>query len=176
MAPDATVGEKKQKSSLMIDKAIWKEIRLQSIREDKEIGELIEDMFKEKYLKHPQYQPFQQPQPQPQQLKVLQIDIPLPGIVFPANKSKIIKCAEEGGTEKTVKVLKTLILDREYKSKLDLENELLNEAKATNSDFISEGGIVIFKIDDRKLRKDQYKEEQYKERISELEKKIRIIS
>jgi len=57
MSPDTIVRDT-QKSSLMIDKHIWKEIRLQAIREDKEIGKLIEDMFREKYLKQPQYQPY----------------------------------------------------------------------------------------------------------------------
>ena len=43
-----TLG-KKIKSTIMVDEDIWKEIKIQAIREDMEIGELVESIFK-KYL------------------------------------------------------------------------------------------------------------------------------
>jgi len=49
-----TIPSDKMKSSIMIDRGIWKEVRLQSIREDKEIGELLADLFRERYLEKPQ--------------------------------------------------------------------------------------------------------------------------
>jgi CheY-like chemotaxis protein len=106
-----------------------------------------------------------QPQPQP---KTVLIDINLPGIEFPTDKSKIIKIAEEANTDRVNNVLK-LISVRKYKNKSDLENELLNNTKDTRVDFIKEGGTIIFKIDNRKLRR-----EQYKEKILEQENKINI--
>jgi hypothetical protein len=101
--PPSPTAEDKQKSSLMIDKQIWKEIRLQAIREDKEIGELIETIFREKYLQ-PQLQSHSQSQ-QPQQtfadlfipLKkdefLFKLDIP--ALIFPVNKGKLIEYADK---------------------------------------------------------------------------------
>ncbi len=43
-----TLG-KKIKSTIMVDENIWKEIKIQAIRENMEIGELVEYIFK-KYL------------------------------------------------------------------------------------------------------------------------------
>ncbi len=43
-----TLG-KKIKSTIMVDEDIWKEIKIQAIRENMEIGELVESIFK-KYL------------------------------------------------------------------------------------------------------------------------------
>jgi hypothetical protein len=125
-----TYAGEKQKSSVQIDKAIWKEIRLQAIREDKEIGELIESIFIEKYM--------------PPQV----IDINLPGIKFPADRSEIIKLAEEANRPDRVEYL-TYIYDRKYKSKSDLNDELLKDIKNKN---------VKFRINTEPLRKEQYKE------------------
>jgi predicted DNA-binding ribbon-helix-helix protein len=43
--------EDKQKSSLMIDRGIWKEIRKAAIDEDMEIGQYIESIFKQRNRK-----------------------------------------------------------------------------------------------------------------------------
>jgi hypothetical protein len=93
---------------------------------------------------------------QPEQ-EILEINIHLPGIEFPTDRSKIIKYAEEANTDRVNRFLKS-ISDRRYKNKSDLINELSDEGKLTKVNFIKEDGIVIFKIDDRKLRKEQYKE------------------
>src|SRR5215207_4871951 len=129
MSSKSIVGmDKKQKSSLMIDKAIWKEIRLQAIREDKEIGELIESMFIEKYM---QSQTQIQPQSRQPSSETQIIEINLPGIKFPAVKSKIIKLAEEANRSDKVEYV-THISDREYKNKSDLRTELLKDMKNNN--------------------------------------------
>jgi hypothetical protein len=38
----------KVKSSVMIHEDVWKEIRILAIRENKEIGELVEEVFRER--------------------------------------------------------------------------------------------------------------------------------
>lgn len=40
---------KKIKSTIMVDEDVWKEIKIKAIRENMEIGELVESIFK-KYL------------------------------------------------------------------------------------------------------------------------------
>jgi hypothetical protein len=127
-----TYAGERQKSSVQIDKAIWKEIRLQAIREDKEIGELIESMFIEKYM--------------PPQKHIIEIN--LPGIKFPANQSEIIKLAEEANRPDRVDYL-TYISKKEYNSKSELNNELLKDIKNKN---------VEFRINTEPLRKEQYQE------------------
>jgi|SRR5215204_1176043 hypothetical protein len=146
-----TYAGEKQKSSVQIDKAIWKEIRLQAIREDKEIGELIESIFIEKYMR-PQTQVQSQPQSQsqlrqpPSELKIIEIN--LPGIKFSANKFEIIKLAEEANRPDRVDYL-TYISNKKYNSKSELNNELLKDIKNKN---------VEFRINTEPLRKEQYKE------------------
>jgi hypothetical protein len=107
--------------------------------------------------------------------KVLQIDILLPGIEFPADRSEIIKRAEKAGTPTVVNFLRS-ISDREYRNKSALENELSVRAKSSKSDFIRKGGNVIFKIDDKKLRVEQYDERRLEQenKLNELMGKIRI--
>jgi predicted CopG family antitoxin len=85
------------------------------------------------------------------------IDINLPGIEFPVDRSEIIKSAEEANSPKRVAYLK-LISEGEYKNKSDLKIELLKDTKNSNIDF---------RINTMKLRK-----EQYKEKILEQERSI----
>jgi hypothetical protein len=102
-------------------------------------------------------QPTATEQPQP---KTVLIDVNLPGIEFPADKSRIVKSAEEANSMKVIKFLK-YILDKEYKNKSDLKNELLNDVKSSGVDF---------KINTEKLRK-----EQCKEKIIEQERQVTVV-
>jgi predicted CopG family antitoxin len=78
------------------------------------------------------------------------IDINLPGIEFPADKSEIIKLAEKANRPDRVDYLEN-ISNREYKNKSDLNDELLKDIKNINVN-------VNFRINTEALRKEQYKE------------------
>ena len=78
------------------------------------------------------------------------IDINLPGIEFPADRSEIIKLAEKANRPDRVDYLEN-ISNREYKNKSDLKDELLKDIKNIDVNF-------DFRINTEPLRKEQYKE------------------
>ena len=129
-----------------MDADLWKRFRMIAILNEMEISELVEQALREKLERMKQLEQY----PEYKDVKDLHvpIDINLPGLEFPADKSKIIKLAEEANYPKRVNYLK-FISDREYKNKSDLKNELLKDIKNSKVDF---------RINTEKLRKEQYKE------------------
>jgi hypothetical protein len=166
------VDPDKIKSTFMVNKEVYKRIRILALERNMEVSAIIEEAMREKLERDfPEYKPLPPMQQQPQsKYSVLSLTVNLPGIEFPANKSKIIKHAEEANSDRVVNALNKLLLNKEYKNKLDLQTELSKEAKTTKVDFAKEGRTMLFEIDDRKLRK-----EQYKEKSLEQENKIGII-
>jgi hypothetical protein len=79
------------------------------------------------------------------QPKIIDKIIRLPGIEFPADRSKIIKEAEKSTTPKETRYLK-FISNKKYNNESDLENELNIE------NTTKEGQTVRFKIINEKLR------------------------
>jgi hypothetical protein len=81
------------------------------------------------------------------QPKIINKIISLPGIEFPADRSKILKEAEKSTIPNETKYLK-FIQNRKYKNESDLENEL-------NRENSTKGTTMMFTVTNEKLRKEQ---------------------
>jgi hypothetical protein len=163
---------KKIKSTIMVPEDTYKETRILAIRRGMDIGSLVDEALREKivrdYQKMGLQPPFPQNRPQPPskhdepvvhsaryeaargaqtQPKIINKIIRLPGIEFPADRSKIIKEAEKSTTPTETKYLRH-IPERKYKNVLDLENEL-------NRENSTEDTTMLFKVINEKLRKEQ---------------------
>jgi hypothetical protein len=172
----------KTRSTLVMDEELWKRFRMIAILNDMEVSELVEQALREKLERMKQLEQYdaykdveklhvtkgtQQPQIQPQQLQqsrqdsVITLTLRLPGIEFPADKSKIQEYAKEANPIDANDPLR-FISDRKYKNKSDLENELSSEAKTSKAplaiEIAKKGGTIIFEIDNRKLRREQQEE------------------
>lgn len=123
----------------------------------------------------------QQPQPQNQQKELLQehiqnqtlnqvyykivkspltITLNLPGIKFPVNRNEIMKYAEKANAEGIITIIRKQLPEKTYKNKLEIENEILNIIKnfSSSMSYYVETERIKLIIDDRELRREQYKE------------------
>ena len=140
-----------------MDEDLWKRFRMIAILNNMEVSELVDQALREKLERMKQLEQY----PEYKDVKDLrvQLTLNLPGIEFPADKSKILKLAEEANSDNVNNYLK-FISDRKYKNKSDLKNELLNDIK-NKADFI--------------IHTDKLGKEQYKEKISEQENKMMTV-
>jgi hypothetical protein len=164
----------------MVNKEVYKRIRILALERNMEVSAVIEEAMREKLEKDfPQYKPLPPMQHQQQvassqpsesqqqtmgasgkpgkpskslsqqyQTKIINKIIKLPGIEFPAHKSKIVKDAEESTTPNETDYLGH-IESRKYQNELDLENELNRQQSNDKST------IMIFKVINEKIREKQ---------------------
>jgi hypothetical protein len=167
----------KTRSTLIMDSELWKRFKMIAILNEMEVSELVEQALREKLERmkqleqYPEYKDVrnllvhkgEQPQNDDtvvhssryeaakgarSQPKIISKIIRLPGIEFPADRSKIIKEAEKSTIPGETRYLRH-IQDRKYKNESDLRNELNRETTT------KDGQKVIFDVINEKLRKEQ---------------------
>ena len=141
-----------------MDEDLWKRFRMIAILNNMEVSELVDQALREKLERMKQLE--QYPEYNDVKDARVRLTLNLPGIEFPADKSKILKLAEEANSDNVNNYLK-FISDRKYKNKSDLKNELLNDIKNNKVDFV--------------IHTEKPGKEQYKEKISEQENKMMTV-
>jgi len=179
------VDPDKIKSTFMVNKEVYKRIRILALEKSMEVSGVIEEAMREKLEREfPHYKPLppqsqsqtyiqtekgtsppvsQQSEPEQSKQPLYHMVLPyeltvnLPGIKFPTNKNKIMECAEKANLDLIIRHIQG-IPNKTYKNKTELKDELLDNARSIGSVLkeLVDDGHIKYKIDDRELKKEQY--------------------